>query len=71
MKNVGFAIETLVKSGSLTIIDYTVAEPVTDCVKNHLSEDLQIYIKLSGFIDLKQEISRLDKRSAELVKFRA
>jgi len=55
------------KGGTIRAIGENDAEP-GGSIKNHLSEDLQIYLKVVGLIDIKLEIERLRKRNNELQK---
>ena len=58
-------IEALVKSGETKIIAKSEAEP-EGCLKGFVSEDISIYVKVIGLIDVKLEIARIAKQNGKL-----
>ena len=60
-------IEALVKSGETNML--TKDEAVPDgCVKGFVTEDIAIYVKIIGLIDIKLELDRSAKNNAKLQK---
>ena len=57
-------IEALVKSGETNIISKDEAEP-EGSLKGFVSEDISIYVKVLGLIDVKLEIARIAKQNGK------
>mmetsp|Transcript_33945 Transcript_33945/g.25022 ORF Transcript_33945/g.25022 Transcript_33945/m.25022 type:complete len:106 (-) Transcript_33945:147-464(-) len=60
-------LATMMKVGSLKAIGEHDVDP-EGTIKNHVSEELQTFIKVAGLVDVKLEIERLKKRNNELQK---
>lgn len=58
-------IEALVKSGETNIIAKGEAEP-EGSLKGFVSEDISVYVKVIGLIDVKLEIARIAKQNGKL-----
>ena len=56
---------SIIKSGETKIIGKTDKDP-EGCLKSYINEDLTIYVKVVGLIDIKLEIERVNKRNAQL-----
>lgn len=56
---------SLVKAGETKILGKSDADP-EGCVKTYINEDLTIFIKVVGLIDIKLEIDRVQKRITQL-----
>lgn len=69
-----FASETevfksLIRAGECTILSASDAEP-SGCLASFISDDLTVYIKVEGVVDIKLEIERVNKRNAQLIQLR-
>lgn len=56
------AVETLVISGE--------QQPPTGCLKGFVSDEISIYVKVVGLIDIKLETDRINKRIKEIEKLK-
>ena len=63
-KEVG-VISSLVKAGETIVISAEETEPA-GCLKGFVSEEIQIYVKVIGLIDIKLETGRINKRVKQL-----
>lgn len=57
--------KSLIKSGEVTAIDASAADP-QGCLKSYVNEEVTIYIKIVGVIDIKLEVERVNKRNGQL-----
>lgn len=58
-------ISSLVKADE-TLIIAADQEPPAGCLKGFVNEEISIYVKVVGLIDIQQEINRINKRVKEL-----
>jgi len=56
---------SLIRSGDTKILNSTDADP-EGCLRSYVNEDLSIYIKVVGLIDIKLEMERVAKRNTQL-----
>jgi valyl-tRNA synthetase len=54
---------SIIKSGETKVIGKSDKDP-EGCLKSYLNEDLTIYVKVVGLIDIKLEIERVNKRNS-------
>ena len=57
--------KSLIKSGDVTILSEKDQDP-EGCVKNYVNEQVSIYVKVVGIIDIKLEVERVAKRNEKL-----
>lgn len=62
-------IQSLVKSGDTIVLGAAEADPA-GCLKAYLNENISLYVKVVGLIDINLEIERVEKRNAQLVGFK-
>ena len=60
---------SLIKAGETKILGKADSDPA-GCVKTYINEDLTIFIKVVGLIDIKLEIDRVEKRITQLEDFK-
>ena len=60
-------IRSLVKCSELQVLGPEDADP-QGCLKNHVNDEIQTYIKVVGLIDIKLELERIKKRQNELTR---
>lgn len=58
----------MLKSGQVDVLGPNDNDPA-GCIKNHVSDELQTFIKAAGLIDIKLETERVKKRNSELLKY--
>jgi len=63
-------INSLAKAGETMVIAHTDAVPA-GCLKGFVSEEISIFVKVVGLIDLKSETDRIGKRMKQLEDFKA
>ena len=61
-------VSSLVKAGETIVLTATEADP-EGCLRGFASEDISIYVKVIGLIDIKLEIARINKRAKQLEDF--
>ena len=61
--------KSLIKSGAVHTLTPADKDP-EGCLKSYINEDVTIFIKVVGVIDIKLEIERVGKRNAQLDKLR-
>ena len=54
---------SLIKSGDVFVIPSEQEDP-EGCLKSYINDDITIFIKVVGVIDIKLEIDRVTKRNA-------
>ena len=59
---------SLVKAGETIVITAGEADP-EGCLRGFASDDISIYVKVIGLIDIKLEIVRINKRTKQLEDF--
>jgi len=57
--------KSLIRSGEVTILDKNAGEP-DGCINSYINDELSIYVKVVGLIDINLEIERVNKRNAQL-----
>ena len=60
---------SLIKAGETKVLGKADSDPA-GCVKTYINEDLTIFIKVVGLIDIKLEIDRVEKRITQLEDFK-
>lgn len=63
-------ITSLVKAGE-TIVIKGDQQPPEGCLKGFVTDEISIYVKVVGLIDIKLETARIEKRIKELDNFKA
>lgn len=58
-------VTSLVKAGETIVIGAN-EQPPQGCLKGFVSEEIAIYVKVVGLIDIKLETNRIEKRVKEL-----
>ena len=56
---------SLIRSGETHILSKGAKEP-EGCVKSYVNEQLEIYVKVAGLLDMSLEIKRIEKRNGQL-----
>jgi valyl-tRNA synthetase len=56
---------SLIRSGETNILSKAAADP-EGCVSQYVNEQLDIYVKVAGLIDMSVEVKRIEKRQAWL-----
>jgi valyl-tRNA synthetase len=59
--------KSLIRSGDVTILN--AENDPEGCLKSYINDDISIYIKVVGVIDINLEIDRVLKRNSQLDKF--
>lgn len=62
-------VNSLVKAGETFVIGADETEPA-GCLKGFVSDEISIYVKVIGLIDIKLEIGRINKRVKQLEDFK-
>lgn len=60
-------LKSLVSNCQITSVDQSDQEP-KGALKNHVNDDIQVFLQVQGLIDVKLEVGRLKKRNGELQK---
>jgi len=61
-ENESQVFKSLVRSGATRVLSAADADP-EGCLKSYLNEQITIYVKVVGVIDIKDEIQRVSKRN--------
>jgi len=59
--------QSLVRSGETTVLGKDATDP-EGCIKSFVNDELTIFVKVAGLIDMNMEIQRVQKRIAEIGK---
>ena len=59
--------QSLIRAGETTVLGKDAADP-EGCIKNFVNDELTIFVKVVGLIDMNMEIQRVQKRIAEINK---
>lgn len=63
-------VSSLVKAGETIVLGANEEVP-TGCLKGFVSDEISIYVKVIGLIDIKLEIGRINKRVKQLEDFKS
>jgi valyl-tRNA synthetase len=61
--------QSLIRAGETTVLGKDAADP-EGCIKNFVNDEITIYVKVVGLIDMNMEIQRVQKRIAEIQKLK-
>jgi valyl-tRNA synthetase len=59
--------KSLIRSGEVTILSTEDKDP-EGCLKNFINNDITIFVKIVGIVDIQLEIDRVNKRNTQLAK---
>ena len=59
--------KSLIRSGEVTVLNGEAQDP-EGCLKNFLNDEITIYVKVVGVIDIQLELDRIEKRNGQLAK---
>ena len=61
--------QSLIKAGETTVLGKDAQDP-EGCIKNFVNDELTIYVKVVGLIDMNMEIQRVQKRIGDIIKLK-